>query len=117
MRQFAVEKMTLDDFKTSEMTLKGLIDWLLESHIHFIICHIHQGLENSLWSIDEIYKEVQRLGPHPGFPNRGQVHCPIFRQDKYACLSRLPSRMRLSTFKIDLVEDMDMSTMAELVKR
>jgi hypothetical protein len=45
MRQFAVEKMTLDDFKTSEMTLKGLIDWLLESHIHFFFVIYIKGVK------------------------------------------------------------------------
>ena len=117
IRQFTVESMSLDDFKMSGMTFTNLVDWLLESHIHFIICHIHQGMENTLWSIEDIYTEIQRLRPHPGFPNGDQVTCPIFKQDKFEYLNLLPSYMTMPTHKIDLAADMDMNAMEEVIKR
>ena len=53
------------------------LDWLLNSDIHFIITHIHQGLEQLGWDMVELYNEVQRLHYHNGYPNRIQLRCPI----------------------------------------
>jgi hypothetical protein len=51
----AVEVLLLRDLKTNGWTLKEFVDWLLTSHIHFIIVHVHQGLETFRWSISDIY--------------------------------------------------------------
>ena len=37
---------------------KDLVDWLLNSDVHFIIAHIHQDLEQLSWDMVELYNEV-----------------------------------------------------------
>jgi hypothetical protein len=60
-----------------------LVNWLLSSHVHFILTHPHQGLEGLRWNIDLLYREMQRLEFHPGFPSGTQLKCPIFTQNKF----------------------------------
>lgn len=75
--------LTLNVLRTRQWALGELIDWLLGGHIHFIICHMHQGLENSDWCVVELYTELNtRLRTHEGFPKGVQLSCPIFTQDK-----------------------------------
>jgi hypothetical protein len=70
---------------------KDLVDWLLTSHIHFVICHPHQGLFSKGVDITPIqmYKEMQRLRYHLGLPNEDNLNCPIFQQDKAVYLNLL----------------------------
>ena len=67
-----------------------LVEWLLGSHIHFILTHIHQGLEGCAWNMDELYQQVQRLKHHPGFPCGDALQCPIFTQDKFEYIKSVP---------------------------
>ncbi len=74
------------DFRTPAQ----LIDFLLNSHVHFILGHIHQGLETLGWDMRELYKiELPRLYYHPGFPTGKQLLCPVFTQDKFRYLCAL----------------------------
>ena len=60
--------------------------WIRElvagSHIHFILGHPHQGLENRGWKVVDIYTELQRLYIITGFPSKCHLQCPILTQDK-----------------------------------
>jgi hypothetical protein len=69
------------------LTPKIVIDWLLESDIHFVITHMHQSL---FWNIPSWLKQMDRLGGHYGWPAYENLRCPIFLQDKYRYLVALP---------------------------
>ena len=51
------------------------VDWLLHSHVHFILGHVHQSLRlhNLYWYMPEALREYQRLTYHPGFPSGDQL--------------------------------------------
>jgi hypothetical protein len=80
------ESMTVMGLRESNWSEKQFIDWLLESDIHMVITHPHQGTETFLWSIDDLYNEINRLHKHIGFPSRDQLACPIFTQNKFGYL-------------------------------
>ena len=71
------ETLDLNVLRQKHWNLSDLIDWLLGGHIHFIIAHLHQGLEGFGWPINSIYDELKRLKCHEGFPNLRQLECPI----------------------------------------
>lgn len=94
-RIFRVEKLCIKIIKDNAMTPKDLVDWLLASHIHLVLSHIHQGFsgknEHQLgWNMNELATEVQRLQYHRGFPNGTKLQCPVFTQDKYKYISAVP---------------------------
>lgn len=83
--------LTLNILRTRQWAIEELMDWLLGGHIHFIICHMHQGVENSDWCVVDLYTELnQRLQTHEGFPKGVQLSCPIFTQDKQKYLELFP---------------------------
>lgn len=108
VREVSFQSMTLDDLKTSGFTLKDFVNWLLTSHVHFILGHPHQGLEHCGWSVVDIYSELERLHFHPGFPSGSSLHCPMFTQNKMKYLEALPTNVTMPTFKIPISEDMDL---------
>ena len=60
---------------------------MVTSDVHFILGHIHQGvIEKTEWAVEDLYKELQRLQQHVGFPNRQFLNCPILIQDKIVYL-------------------------------
>jgi len=65
-----------------------LVDWLLESDAHFIICQgVHMQLMQTFnWNAVDIYKQIDRLWSHPGIPNGQNLRCPIWSQDKWGYL-------------------------------
>ena len=78
-----MEQMTPGILRKRSMSLVAFVDWLLASHCHFIICHVHQNNVSPVgWPIDELYEELQRLKYHNGWPNGDKLNCPIFGQDK-----------------------------------
>ena len=83
-----------------------LIDWLLESHIHFITAHAHQGLRSHAvaWNMKIYMQQLQRLQFHVGFPSNNQVSCPVFTQDKYQYLKHLGD-MANNTFVAPITSD------------
>jgi hypothetical protein len=106
--QVVLETMTLAKMRTDGLSFEGLIDWLLGSHVHFLITHPHQGLENHVdLSVAEIYEEVERLRYHCGYPSLDKLDCPIFRQDKWKYLQDLGNDMTARTIKIPLVEEVE----------
>ena len=76
-------------------TSKQLIDWLLKSDIHFILSHVHQGLEvrNIFWEKNELMNELKLLSYHIGFPRGEQLQCGVFTQNKRRYLESLPKDM------------------------
>jgi len=68
-------------FHSRKGTPTDLIDWLLDSDIHIIATHVHQGIPR--WSASIVYTELQRLRNHCGFPSGDQLQCPVFTQHKF----------------------------------
>ena len=63
-----------------------LVDWLMESTIHVILC---QGIHNAfleLWRSTECKDQTLRLEFHPGFPMGNNLRCPAFNGDKWGYL-------------------------------
>lgn len=110
-----VEIMPIKVLRESEWTPKQLVTWLLEAHIHFIICHPHDGTVTFQWPAEELYSEMERLRFHTGFPNENWLHCPIFTQDKYRYLELLPKESIMPTLKVPISANMDRATVHSLV--
>jgi hypothetical protein len=106
------QHMTLKQMRDKHLSFGVVVEWLLGSHIHFLITHPHQGLESSGLSISEIYNEVQRLKYHPGFPSLEKIECPIFCQDKWEYLQHLPGAMIVPTHRIPLLEEAEVEVEA-----
>ena len=68
----------------------GLVNWMLNSDVHFILTHIHQGLQNIL-DCRILANELSRLANHIGFPCGHHLTCPIFTQDKGVYLEAVRS--------------------------
>jgi hypothetical protein len=112
-----VEYLSVKDLRENDMDFSGVVEWLLGSHIHFIINHVHQGLEKFRWPIEVMYKDLKRLKYHHGFPRMKQLECPIFTQDKIVYLQALPDDCVQRSFQIDICEDMDMDAIEAYVQR
>lgn len=79
-----------------------LVDWLLESTLHFILCQgIHCGFFG-IWCPADCVKEIIRLEFHSGFPSGASIRCPVFNGDKYRYLAAVPTFVNKS-FRISLV--------------
>ena len=68
------------DLRPLDWTPDDLVSWLESSDYHFILTHVHQGLE--FWNCADVVRALLRLESHPGFPNGIELSCPIFLQDK-----------------------------------
>jgi len=76
-----------------------LVDWLLESTIHVILCQgIHCGFLE-LWGSTACMEQIQRLEYHPGFPMGNKLRCPAFSGDKWGYLIAC-SKYCLPSFKV-----------------
>jgi len=80
-----VEYHYVHEMRTLRWEPDDLIDWLLDSDIHFVVTHPHQG--NPRWDVSQLYLALDRLRLHPGFPNNDQLNCPVFLQHKFAYLT------------------------------
>lgn len=104
-----VEYINIDDIKKLKMGPEALIDWLLKSHGHFILSHIHQGtsaqnVHQMGWNMQELQKQVRRLSSHSGFPSGNGLNCPVFTQNKGEYLSAIPDFVNPS-FLVPLAYD------------
>jgi len=82
-----------------------LIDWLLESNIHFIITHINQGRSSHglIWCMRDMLEQLNRLYYHAGFPNGQQLMCAVFTQNKGEYMNKLNEGcLSIPTLIIDL---------------
>ena len=61
---------------------KFLVDWLLESNFHVLLCQgIHNGMFGS-WKPIDYQHEILRLQNHSGFPNGLHLQDPVLNADK-----------------------------------
>ena len=60
------------------MDPSDLFDWLLDSDIHVILTHPHQGVPR--WNVVDVYRGLQTLKSHCGYPTGIQIECPVFLQ-------------------------------------
>jgi len=103
---WTVEYISVTFINESDWTPKDLVDWLLDSHVHVILSHIHQGIAAYLqWDIEDLKTQLQRLKYHLGFPNLNKLNCPVFLQDKYEYLNKLPMHKVNNTLQIFLTHD------------
>ena len=79
--QVEVEYLNNKEVREQQMDPQNLVDWLLGSYIHFVLTHVHQGLEG--WNMEDLQRQLRRLYFHIGFPNKTELLCPIFLQDKF----------------------------------
>jgi len=65
-----VQFMSTDDLKLLrwDRDITFLIDWLLESDIHYILNHVHQGFPRM--TCRNIQTQLSRLVNHRGFPSK-----------------------------------------------
>ena len=78
-----------------------MIDWLLQSDIHFIICHLHQHTMPE-WDATELITQYKRLESHNGFPTAENLRCPVFTQNKLKYLELIDQQHINNTFAIPL---------------
>ena len=79
-RSVRYEYVSIDVIRKNNWSPEDLIDCLLDSDAHFILYHLHQGLEDMGWNMTELANELVKLYYHPGFPFGSQLSCPIFLQ-------------------------------------
>lgn len=104
---YRIEIIDNNSIRKYNWSPKDLVDWLLGSHIHFIITHVHQGhivkgLKDEGWDIVNLCSQLKRLKLHNGFPNNNKLWCPIFTQDKYEYIKACPG-FCIPTIKIEVV--------------
>ncbi len=63
---FKVETMDNRALRKLDWNVQQYVSWLIDSHIHLIECHPHQGTETFGWSITDLYCELRRLKYHSG---------------------------------------------------
>lgn len=76
---------------TTVFTEEDLAMELAKSHMHYIVCHPHQGTDGLGWSANTLYRMLRKhLYWHPGFPYQGEFFCPVWSQEKVGYLCRVP---------------------------
>jgi hypothetical protein len=112
----SIEYLTISDVKKRKWKPKDIIDWLIDSDVHFVLTHIHQGLDQLNWNMSELYNnEVdQRLLKHKGFP---ETLCPIWIQAKFDyILALLDEDMVNKTLKVDIRNKLNLAKIREDLK-
>lgn len=107
--RFGIQEITIKDVKDWEFTPSKLVDWLLDSDIHVILSHLHQGSSGQNeqqmgWNMDELARQVNRLRDHVGFPAGDHLNCPVFTQNKYGYLHAVPHYVN-PTLQVQLSTD------------
>ncbi len=83
-----------------------LVEWLLDSDIHMILCQgIHCGMWG-IWKPLDCVREILRLEFHPGFPAGINLRCPVFNGDKYTYINAA-KECTIPSLKVPLSLDMD----------
>jgi hypothetical protein len=103
--EIKVDYITNDTVSQKNWLPKDLIDYLLDSDLHFILTHIHQGLTSQKigWLIEHVQEHLIRLKYHPGFPTGNQIKCPIFTQDKYEYIKAIQPNS-IPTYILEMVQ-------------
>ena len=85
------------------------VDFMLSSHFHFILTHVHQGLDMLFWDMNDLRHQLTRLSAHAGFPSGKSLTCPIFTQDKLGYLRAVPemcnNTLSVSLLHLESVEE------------
>ena len=64
---FEVETLTVKELREDpSWTIKAVVNWLLDCHIHCILAHPHQGTKTFQWPVLDLYFDLQRLKFHTG---------------------------------------------------
>lgn len=104
--QYKMEMINITQIKDNKWSCGQLVDWLLDSHVHLILSHVHQGYSgaNQLmmgWNMEELAYELNRLKHHVGFPMGASLSCPVFTQDKFRYINAVPGFCN-PTFQVQL---------------
>ena len=109
-----------DQIKANRWGPEETVNWLLDSDIHFILTHVHQGLmmlpNREVWNQHNIENHFWRLKCHRGFPNGIHLKCRIFLQDKWGYLVAVKDRV-LPTLKVPLAVDLDDPIIIEAITK
>ena len=54
---------------TLNLTEIQFVDWLLDSDIHLVLSHMHQGFDSLCWDMEVLSEQYKRFQFHEGFPN------------------------------------------------
>jgi hypothetical protein len=126
---FKTEKLTNQSVKNtrSDMSkLEDIIDWLVgrsdgaKVHAYILPCHIHQGFQawddlrswkTSMIGLKGHFKILPEHGN--GLPNRYQINCPVFTQDKFVYLRHI-YEFANPTLKIEVKESYSPEEMEQI---
>ena len=113
-----VKYLTQKVVRKEQMTPEQVSNWLLESDIHIILSHVHQGILEPRyydWTPRVIEEYFFRLHQHRGFPTGIQLKCPIFLQDKFKYLSACTD-ICLPTLKVPIPIDLESVSVQEKIR-
>ena len=107
---FIVEYRSNKDIRENNYSVEEMFDWLMASDIHYILTHVHQGIdlnrEYPVWNLPDIISHLNLLEFHPGFPAGALIKCPVFQQDKFKYVDALmKKKIALPKLKSDLTSD------------
>lgn len=103
--------------KASRLDPSDITEWLIDSDIHFILSHVHQGMllqHHHDWTVDNIESQLSRLMNHRGFPLGQNLRCPIFLQDKWRYLDAI-KMLTLDTLKVPIPVDLEDSAVIDRI--
>jgi hypothetical protein len=93
-----------DKIRFESWTQQTFIDWIGDCDIYVILCHIHQsfGFPPLLWDPLEFYESLyQKLYNRVGFPEKDQLQCPVFTQNKFKYIEAIGSLANPMELDID----------------
>ena len=101
-----LESITTEELGLLKWQPDQFVDWYLQSHVHFLIAHIHQSLylRALVWDMEFACQQYNRLKYHAGFPSGEQLRCPVFTQDKIKYIDCL-DKLAVKTMTIPLTFD------------
>jgi hypothetical protein len=92
------------DYGTNIEEPDDLVNWLIDSDIHFILCHVHQGsMGNLQWNMVDLENSLYRLENHVGFPSGIHLKDAMFLQHKYKYIASV-GEISIPTFRVNLSE-------------
>lgn len=101
-----------DKIRFESWTQQTFLDWIGDCDVYVILCHIHQsfGMPPLLWDPLEFYENLfQKLYNRVGFPEKDQLRCPVFTQNKYKYIEAIES-LANPTMVIPIELDIDYQT-------
>lgn len=116
--KLAFETINNQTIKNNDWSPNDVKKWLMNSDIHIVLTHVHQGLISSRydWDIYSIENNLSELKYHRGFPNGIYLKCSIFLQDKWDYLVAVKERV-LPTLKVPLAAQLDEPSVIEKISK